>query len=165
VPASFPLHFILVLPVGFGPYHFTENVPDIIRILVPAVIVTAGTVLNSMLTRKVPLIVGWVGGFVIQALVRHYVWDVALWGALAPMTGVAFVLFTNYMITDPGTTPTKGRMQFMFGAGVATVYGVLMLFNIVYTLFFAVCIVCLLRGGYWWLRWFLERRTSVRFGQ
>ena len=23
------------------------------------------------------------------------------------MTGVAFVLFTNYMITDPGTTPSK----------------------------------------------------------
>jgi hypothetical protein len=113
-----------------------------------------------MLTKKIPLIVGWVGGFVIQALVRHYVWDVALWGALAPMTGVAFVLFTNYMITDPGTTPAKGRWQFMFGASVAMVYGVLMLFNVVYTLFFAVCIVCLARGGYWWLRWFAERRTA-----
>jgi len=36
------------------------------------------------------------------------------------MTGVAFVLFTNYMITDPGTTPMAGRAQFMFGASVAT---------------------------------------------
>ena len=43
------------------------------------------------------------------------------------MTGVAFVLFTNYMITDPGTTPTVGHAtQFMFGSGVAIVYGVLM---------------------------------------
>ncbi len=142
------------------PYQFTENVPDIIRIIVPTVIITAGTVLNSVLTKKVPLIVGWVGGFVIQALIRHYGWDVALWGALAPMTGVAFVLFTNYMITDPGTTPTKGRWQFMFGASVAMVYGVLMLFNIVYTLFFAVCIVCLARGGYWWLRWLWDRRDT-----
>ena len=142
------------------PYHFTENVPDVFRLMVPTIIITAGTVLNTMLTKKVPLIVGWVGGFVIQALLRHYIWDVALWGALAPMTGVAFVLYTNYMITDPGTTPSKGRNQFMFGSGVAMVYGVLMLFNVVYTLFFATCLVCLFRGGYWWLRWLRERNLN-----
>lgn len=141
------------------PYHFTEHVPDVIRIVVPVVIITAGTVLNAMLTKKVPLIVGWVGGFVIQALIRHYVWDVALWAALAPMTGVAFVLFTNYMITDPGTTPGPARNQFMFGANVAMVYGLLMLFNVVYTLFFAVTIVCLLRGLFWWAKWLRERRA------
>jgi hypothetical protein len=139
------------------PYHFTENVPDVIRIMVPMIILTAGTVLNAMLTRKVPLIVGWVGGFVIQALIRHFGWDVAIWAALGPMTGVAFVLFTNYMITDPGTSPSSARSQFMFGSSVATVYGVLMLFNVVYTLFFAVTIVCLARGTYWWLRWLRER--------
>jgi hypothetical protein len=61
------------------------------------------------------------------------------------------------MITDPATTPSKGRWQFMFGASVATVYGILMLFNIAYTLFFAVCIVCLARGVYWWVRWLAER--------
>src|SRR4029453_17957116 len=115
-----------------------------------------GTVLNAMLTKKVLLIMGWAGGFVIQALVRHWTLDVALWGALVPMTGVAFVLFTNYMITDPGTTPSKGRAMFMFGASVATVYGVLMAFNVVYTLFFAVTIVCVVRGAYWWIRSFRE---------
>ena len=143
------------------PYHFTENVPDMFRMFIPMVILTAGTVLNAMLTKKVPLIVGWVGGFVIQALIRHYVWDVQLWSALSVMTGVAFVLFTNYMVTDPGTTPVKGRWQFAFGAGVATVYGILMLFNVVYTLFFAVTIVCLLRGLYWWAKWLRERRVPV----
>lgn len=143
------------------PYHFTENVPDLISIGVPVIILTAGTVLNAMLTRKVPLIVGWLGAFVIQALVRHWVWDVALWAALVPMTGVAFILFTNYMITDPGTTPFAPRMQFMFGAGVAMVYGVLMQFNIVYTLFFAVCIVCAVRGCFWWARWLVQRRQPV----
>ncbi|MER7166837.1 enediyne biosynthesis protein [Micromonospora sp. NPDC000207] len=140
------------------PYHFTENVPDMISILIPIVIVTAGTVLNAMLTKKVPLIVGWLGAFIIQALVRHWIWDVSLWGALVPITGVAFVLFTNYMITDPGTTPTAGWMQFMFGASVGMVYGVLMVFNIVYTTFFAVTIVCLLRGLFWWGKWLLERK-------
>ncbi|WP_412543692.1 enediyne biosynthesis protein [Longispora sp. K20-0274] len=139
------------------PYHFTEHVPDVIRIVIPLVIITAGTVLNTMLTKKVPLIVGWVGGFVIQALIRHWIWDVQLWAALIPMTGVAFVLFTNYMITDPGTTPSSGKMQFMFGSSVAMVYGVLMLFNVVYTLFFAVCIVCALRGVFWWVKSMRER--------
>ncbi|MEV0459906.1 enediyne biosynthesis protein [Catellatospora methionotrophica] len=139
------------------PYHFTENVPDVIRIMVPLIIITAGTVLNAMLTKKVGLIMGWMGAFVIQALIRHFVWDVALWAALAPMTGVAFVLFTNYMITDPGTTPGPFKWQFMFGSSVAIVYGVLMQFNIVYTLFFAVTLVCLARGGYWWMKWFRQR--------
>lgn len=143
------------------PYHFTENVPDVIRVMVPFVILTAGTVLNAVLTKKVLLIMGWAGGFVIQALVRHWVWDVSLWGALVPMTGVAFVLFTNYMITDPGTTPSKGRAMFMFGASVATVYGVLMVFNVVYTLFFAVTIVCVARGAYWWIRDLSERRRPA----
>ncbi|WP_433201951.1 enediyne biosynthesis protein [Dactylosporangium sp. CS-047395] len=142
------------------PYHFTENVPDVISIMIPIIIVTAGTVLNAMLTKKVLLIMGWVGSFVIQGLLRHYIWDVALWAALVPITGVAFVLFTNYMITDPGTTPSSGRNQFMFGASVGMVYGVLMLFNVVYTLFFAVTIVCLVRGLYWWAKWLLERRRK-----
>jgi len=140
------------------PYQFTETVPDVISLMVPIIIITAGTVLNAMLTKKVPLILGWVGGFVIQALLRHFIWDVAVWAALLPMTGVAFVLFTNYMITDPGTTPAAPRWQFMFGANVAMVYGVLMVFNVVYTLFFAVTIVCAARGLYWWGRWLLDRR-------
>jgi enediyne biosynthesis protein E5 len=133
------------------PYHFTENVPGNFRIFIPMLILASGTVLNAMLTKKVPLILGWAGGFAIQALVRWWLFDVAILSALAVMTGVAFVLFTNYMITDPGTTPVKGRAQFMFGSAVATVYGVLMVFNVVYTLFFAVTIVCLVRGLGWWV--------------
>jgi hypothetical protein len=129
--------------------------------LVPFIILSAGTVLNAALTKKVGLIMGWFGAFVIQALVRHFVWDVALWASLGMVTGVAFVLFTNYMITDPGTTPSSFRNQFLFGAGVGITYGVLMVFNIVYTLFFAVTIVCLIRGLYWWAVWFRDRRRPV----
>ncbi|WP_433309690.1 enediyne biosynthesis protein [Micromonospora sp. CA-269861] len=143
------------------PYHFTENVPGVISILIPVVIVTAGTVLNAMLTKKVPLIVGWLGAFVIQAVLRHFIWDVSLVAALVPMTGVAFVLFTNYMITDPGTTPAAPRMQFMFGASVGMVYGLLMVFNVVYTLFFAVTLVCLARGLFWWGRWLVQRNRPA----
>ena len=142
------------------PYQFTENVPDVFRVMVPMIVLTAGTILNATLTRKVPLIVGWVGGFVIQALIRYLIWDVALFSALSVMTGVAFVLFTNYMITDPGTSPFPPRAQFMFGSAVAMVYGALMAFNIVYGLFFAVTIVCAGRGAYWWVRWLRQRRQD-----
>jgi enediyne biosynthesis protein E5 len=103
----------------------------------------------------------------IQGFVRHWLWGVQLNTALSVMTGVAFVLFTNYMITDPGTTPTKPRAQFIFGSSVATVYAILMQFNIVYTLFFATAIVCGGRGLGWWVAYLRRRRKEAagRAGQ
>ncbi len=144
------------------PYQFTENANTFFRVMIPLVIVTAGTVINAMLTRKIPLIVGWLGGFAIQAFVRHWIWDVSLFSALGAMTGVAFVLFTNYMITDPGTSPAKARNQFMFGSSVAFVYAVMMQFNVVYTLFFATTAVCGLRGLGWWAAHFIARSKQRR---
>jgi hypothetical protein len=132
------------------PYMFTEWANSYFKMMIPMVILVSGTVINAMLTRRIPLIVGWMGAFAIQAFVRHWLWGVQLNTALSVMTGVAFVLFTNYMITDPGTTPSKPRAQFMFGSSVAVVYAVLMQFNVVYTLFFATAIVCLARGLGWW---------------
>jgi enediyne biosynthesis protein E5 len=147
--------------VNLGPpYMFTEHVSDIFKIGIPIVIITAGTVINATLTKRVPLIVGFLGGFVIQALVRWWWFDVAISSAFAVMTGVAFVLFTNYMITDPGTTPSKGMNQFMFGGTVAATYGVLMAFNVVYTLFFATAITCGLRGAYWWVNHLQKKRAE-----
>ncbi|GAB3473492.1 enediyne biosynthesis protein [Amycolatopsis cihanbeyliensis] len=144
------------------PYQFSENANTFWRVMIPIIIITAGTTINGLLTKRIPLIVGWLGGFAIQAFVRHWIWDVSLYGALGVMTGIAFVLFTNYMITDPGTTPMKGRNQFMFGASVATVYGVLMVFDVVYTMFFATAIVCLARGLGWWGAHFRRRRREQR---
>ncbi|MGI8665208.1 MAG: enediyne biosynthesis protein [Jatrophihabitans sp.] len=165
-PSNFGIAMSLLL---FGswvsiapPYQFTENANTFFRVMIPLIIATAGTVLNAMLTRKVPLIVGWMGGFAIQAFVRHGIWHVALFSALGSMTGVAFVLFTNYMITDPGTTPMKARAQFMFGSSVAVVYGVLMEFNVTYTLFFALVLVCGIRGAGWWVASFMQRRRARR---
>ncbi|WP_329137676.1 enediyne biosynthesis protein [Streptomyces sp. NBC_01476] len=162
-PSNFGITVSLVM---FGswisiapPYEFTENANTFFRVGIPLVIATAGTVINAMLTKRVPLIVGWLGGFVIQAVLRHFIWHVAIWSALGPMSGVAFVLFTNYMITDPGTTPSKGRNQFVFGSSVAMVYAVLMVFNVVYTLFFATTIVCGLRGIGWWVAHLIQQRA------
>ncbi|HEV2886384.1 MAG TPA: enediyne biosynthesis protein UnbU [Jatrophihabitans sp.] len=144
------------------PYQFSENANTYFRVMIPLIIAVSGTVINAMLTRKVPLIVGWMGGFAIQAFVRHWIWDVALFSALGAMTGIAFVLFTNYMITDPGTTPFKARNQFMFGSSVAFVYAVMMQFNIVYTLFFATTVVCALRGLGWWGAHFIGKAKQRR---
>ncbi len=147
------------------PYQFTEWASTYFRLMIPMIILIAGTVLNAMLTKKTALIVGWMGAFAIQAFVRHWLFGVQLNTALGVMTGVAFVLFSNYMVTDPATTPTKGLAKFMFGSSVGIVYGVLMAFNVVYTLFFALSIVCAARGLGWWGAHFIarwrERRSDV----
>ena len=144
------------------PYMFTEWASTYVKLLIPMVILTSGTVINALLTKRVALIVGWAGAFAIQAFVRHWLWGVQLSTALSVMTGVAFVLFTNYMITDPGTTPSRPRAQFMFGSSVAVVYAILMQFNIVYTLFFATSIVCGGRGLGWWAAHGLQKRRKSR---
>ncbi|MGH3241266.1 MAG: enediyne biosynthesis protein [Spirillospora sp.] len=132
------------------PYEFTENVGTVLRWLIPALILVSGTLLNAQLTKKVPLIGGLVLAFAAQAMIRGALFGVAWRPALLMMTGTAFVLFLNYMVTDPGTTPVKPRHQVAFGASVGLVYGVLMAMNIVYGLFFALVIVCGVRGAYHW---------------
>jgi len=132
------------------PYHFTEYVDGFWDWFIPVIIVVSGTVLNGMLTKRLWLILGWLVVFVIQAVVRGWILDTAILGALGTMTGVAFVLYTNYMVTDPGTSPSKPVSQFAFGGGIAVVYGLLTGAEIAYGLFFATAIVCTIRGGFLW---------------
>lgn len=146
------------------PYQFTEWANPYFRMMIPMIILTAGTVLNALLTRKIPLIVGWLGSFAIQAFLRHWIYGVQLNTALSVMTGVAFVLFSNYMITDPATTPSKPMAKFMFGSAVGFTYGVLMAFNVVYTLFYALSLVCLARGLGWWVAHLMRQRKQRREG-
>lgn len=128
------------------PYQFTEWTGGIVDAAIPAAILVLGTMLNAKLTKKIPLILGWVGGFLLQALLRGAFTDISLISALLPVTGTAFILFTNYMITDPSTSPSKPRNQVLFGAATAAAYGVLMELHIAFGLFFALVIVCALRG-------------------
>jgi Na+-translocating ferredoxin:NAD+ oxidoreductase RnfD subunit len=139
---------LLLFPwVGIAPpYHFTENLPPAGRWIVPSIIIVSGSFLNWRFTRKLPLIVSWLSCFFLQALFRHWFFDASLAGALLPMTGVAFVLFTFYMLTDPGTTPSKLVPQIAFGASVALAYCACMLLHIVFGLFFALTFVCTVRG-------------------
>lgn len=133
--------------VGIAPpYHFTSFTTGVLDWLLPLGVLMAGTMLNAKLTGKMPLILAWLGAFVLQAVLRWLILDHSLLGALVPMTGLAFVLFTNYMITDPGSTPFKLRSQVVFGATAAAVYAVLVISEISFGLFFALVITCLLRA-------------------
>jgi Na+-translocating ferredoxin:NAD+ oxidoreductase RnfD subunit len=128
------------------PYQFTENMIGVGDWILPAVIVCTGTFLNARFTHRLPLIAAWVGGFVAQAAVRSLFLDSPFGAALVPMTGVAFILYTFYMVTDPATTPAGRREQIVFGSSVAAVYGLLMVAHVVFGLFFALTIVCAVRG-------------------
>lgn len=140
---------LLLFPwVGIAqPYMFTENLEGFGDWALPGLIVLSGSFLNSRFTRKVPLILGWLGGFLAQAIVRSLVFDGPLVPKLLPMTGVAFVLFTFYMVTDPATTPVRPRNQVLFGAAVALAYGALVTVHVVFGLFFALSLVCAARGA------------------
>jgi enediyne biosynthesis protein E5 len=92
-----------------------------------------------------------VGAFALQAIVSSLI----LWSStgycpmaarLSAMTGVAFILFTFYMVTDPATTPERPGAQVAFGASVALVYSLFLMSHVVYGLFMALVIVCVARG-------------------
>ncbi|WP_030107372.1 hypothetical protein [Actinoalloteichus caeruleus] len=152
-PSNFGITVILLLFPWASiapPYHFTEHVTGWVDWLIPALIVLGGTMINAKLTGRMWLIAGWVGGFALQAVIRGLLEGTSIPGGLATMTGVAFILFTNYMITDPGTTPSRPWAQVAFGGGVAAAYGVLTAMHIAYGIFFATAIVCLVRGAFLW---------------
>ena len=139
------------------PYQFTENMTGAGDWILPAVIVCTGTFLNARFTRRLPLIAAWLGGFVAQAALRSVFLDTPFGAALIPMTGVAFILYTFYMVTDPATTPAGPREQIAFGFSVAAVYGVLMVAHVVFGLFFALTIVCAFRGMWMYACKWLKR--------
>ncbi|MGD2113770.1 MAG: enediyne biosynthesis protein UnbU [Acidobacteriota bacterium] len=148
-PSNLGISVTLVLFPWVGiapPYMFTEGLVGWQDWVLPAIIVVSGTFLNATLTRKIPLIAAWLAGFAGQAAIRSAIFDTPFQAGLVPMTGVAFVLFTFYMVTDPATTPFRPRNQVLFGASVAAAYGVLMASHVVFGLFFALSAVSIVRG-------------------
>ena len=154
---------LILLPwVGFAPpYEFTENLTGVGYWILPGLIIVLGTMVNR-LTGRLPLIAAWVGGFVLQACLRSVLFGLPVVAALLPMTGVMFVIYTFYMITDPGTTPTGSRAQVAFGAGVAAVYGLLIVVHVVAAIFIALTLVCALRGLSLFTKALLVRRTQAK---
>jgi hypothetical protein len=148
-PSNFGISLTLLLFSSVGispPYHFVEELDRFGDWLLPALIIVTGSFLNARFTHRLPLIIAWLSGFLAQALIRNLLFDTLLVAALLPMTGMAFILYTFYMVTDPATTPEGKVPQIVFGASVAFVYGVLLMMHIVFGLFFALTIVCTIRG-------------------
>ena len=143
------------------PYQFTENMTGAGDWILPALIICTGTFLNARFTHRLPLIGAWLGGFVAQAALRSLFFETPLGAGLVPMTGVAFILYTFYMVTDPATTPGGRREQIAFGLSVAGVYALLMVSHVVFGLFFALTIVCAFRGlGMYAMRWVRSRERQ-----
>lgn len=154
---------VLVLPMFtiVPPYHFTEYVGSDAGWVIVMALLTAGTLLNAQLTKKTPLIIAWVLTFAAQAVIRGlFEPNISMLAALAPMTGLGFILYTNYMITDPATSPFQKRHQIAFGISIAAAYAVITALHIAFALFFALFVVCATRGLYWWTRNFIEWRQS-----
>jgi hypothetical protein len=153
-PSNFGIAVTLLLFPSVGiavPYHFTENLGSIGDWALPLFIICSGSFLNTWYTRRIPLALAWVVAFALQAIVSSLI----LWystgycpvvARLSAMTGVAFILFTFYMVTDPATTPERPGAQVAFGASVALVYSLLLMWHIVFGLFVALVIVCVARG-------------------
>jgi hypothetical protein len=143
------------------PYMFTEKLTGGWDWFLPGLIVCTGSFLNGHFTKKLPLVAGWVGGFALQAVVRHFLLGNLLFASLNPMTGVAFLLFTFYMVTDPATTPTTPRGQVAFGAAVAATYGLFMGLHLVFGVFYSLTLVCLGRGVLLQTRELLAQRARM----
>ncbi|PWT88425.1 MAG: hypothetical protein C5B56_08735, partial [Proteobacteria bacterium] len=153
-PSNFGIAVTLLLFPWVGiaaAYQFTENLGGIGDWVVPMVIICSGSFLNTWYSRRIPLVLAWVGAFALQAIVSSLI----LWfttgycpivARLSAMTGVAFIVFTFYMVTDPATTPERPGAQVAFGASVALVYSLFVMSHVVFGLFVALAIVCVARG-------------------
>ena len=150
-PSNFGITVTLLLFPSVGiapPYMFTENIAGAADWLLPMVIILTGSLLNTKLTGRMPLIFAWLAAFAAQAVIRSMINGTPVAAALMPMSGFAFILFTFYMVTDPATTPSRSRHQVPFAVAVAALYGLLMQAHIVFGLFYALTAVTAGRGLY-----------------
>jgi hypothetical protein len=148
-PSNFGVGATLVLfpDVSFAPpYHFTENITGLWDWAVPLIVLASGIIVHALFTGRLPLVGAWVAGFIVQAVFRASLSGTPFFVPLMPMTSAAFIIFTLYMIPDTATTPLKPLRQALFGFSVAMVYGTLQMLHVVFGLFFALLIVCGIRG-------------------
>ncbi|MBI4547916.1 MAG: enediyne biosynthesis protein UnbU [Ignavibacteriae bacterium] len=162
-PSNFGICVTLFLFPWVGlapPYHFTENVSGAWHWILPGIVMLSGIVVHSISTARLPVIVAWLVGFAAQAFVRSWLFDIPWQAPLVPMTSVAFLLFSLYMIPDPATIPLNAHRQVAFGLAVAVVYGLLQQLHVVFGLFLSLTIVCALRGiGLYLIAAFKERES------
>lgn len=154
---------LFALPwVGIAPpYHFANRVEGTANLVIPCLVLATGVFLHWMFTNRLPLILSFLGAFVLQGLARSWLFGMPWPVPLMPMFGAAFLVFTLYMIPDPATSPIGWKAQVAFGAAIPLVYSVLISSHRVYGVFLSLLIVSAVRGAYLYLRAWLSRPAQV----
>jgi hypothetical protein len=163
-PSNFGITVTLLCFASVGiaqPYMFTAGLNPTAAWVLPVILIGAGLLLNALFTHRLPLIAAWVGGFVLQAMVRWAVFGNRPLASLLPLTGMALLLYTFYMVTDPATTPKPPLRQAVFGASVAASYGILVSLHIVFAPFFGLTLISCGRGAMLWAAWAAARRRAA----
>jgi len=148
-PSNFGISVTLLLFPAVGlamPWQFTAGVTGVGDWLFVGIVFLLGSYINIRYTRRIAVVLGFLGGFVVQGVLRALLFDTPLLAVLMPATGIPAMIYTFYMVPDPATTPSRPWAQVVFGASVAAVYLVLVMLHIVYGLFFALTIVSAVRG-------------------
>lgn len=140
------------------PWQFTESLSSNWSSAFAVIVIVFGTYMNWRYAKRMPLVLAWVAAFAIQGVLRCLMNGLPLIVGVIPITGVSFLLFTFYMITDPGATPSDKREQVIFGAATAGVYCLLVLAHIGFAFFYALFIVSFCRGVF---LYFKETPVSV----
>src|SRR5205085_3768070 len=97
-----------------------------------------------MMTRlkRLDLALAWIGGFVLMSFLRVALGQGGLVFALGPMTGAEFALFSFSMLPDPKTNPATPGARIVWGVLIAVVDGLLRLFEVRYSMFYALFGLC-----------------------
>jgi hypothetical protein len=161
-PSNFGLAVVLATYqwTGILPWGFTVEVGGAFKWIIPLIIVGLGTRLNLLFTGRIPIIAAWLITFVVLGAARAWFQGTHVVAELVPLSGVAMVLFTFYMITDPQTTPSRLGSQILFGSGIAIAYSVLLILHVQYTMFYSVTVIAAIRGL--WLFAVSRRAPSVQ---
>ncbi len=148
-PSNFGISLTLLLfpSVGLGiPWQFTAGLTALGDWFFFGLIIVLGSFLNIRYTKRFAVVLGFLGGFLLQVAIRTLFFGTPLLAGLMLATGIAAMIYTFYMVPDPATTPDRLWAQFVFGASVALVYLLLIILHIAFGLFFALTIVSAVRG-------------------
>lgn len=95
--------------------------------------------------KRLPLVLGWLSGYLIMGALRMAVGQGGLIFVLGPWTGAEFTLFTFAMIPDPKTSPSEKNPQIWWGLSLGILDGILRLAEFRFSMFYALFVLCAIR--------------------
>ncbi|MBI3565761.1 MAG: hypothetical protein HY079_11235 [Elusimicrobia bacterium] len=97
---------------------------------------------------RLPVVVGYLAGFVFAAAALHLALDRPMSRCLAPLADPLFAVFAFFMITDPRTTPGGTFEGLVFGVLIAELEGFLRAGGAAYAPFYALCLMTLAEAAF-----------------